>query len=146
MNQSSIKALVKLVAASILCLASFSASAKEEFYRWTDAEGVIHYGTVPPQGVDAVKITTYSTNPTESNTAESNQDKASTASSNEAQKKLREEREAECQAERRRLNTLKTNGARIRMQDEDGTSRYLSTDEVIQEIETSESFLKEACK
>ena len=44
-----------------------------------------------------------------------------------------------------RLETLETSGSRIRMSNPDGTSRYLSPDEITKEMEVSRNFLKDAC-
>ncbi len=125
---------------AVMAIAVFYASAitAGEYYRWMDEQGVTHYGSTPPQGVDAELVSTYDDAPTK-------EPKSSENDIQRQQQAMRNQREQECASEKSRLSTLKTSGTRIRMRQEDGSSRYLTADEIQKEIEQSEQFIKEAC-
>ena len=124
----------------------------EEFYRWRDAKGIAHYGSTPPQGIKATKVKVYGTrspSPIQrtAQAAGSEQQKlaansASTAPQKQAQ--LKKAQASECQAERKRLRVLKSNQP-IRMKQANGELKYLTRQEIAQEIQESKSFLNDAC-
>jgi len=145
------KLIIRLAfAVFLVCLQP--AFAEEEFYRWTDANGVINYGKNPPPGVEATLVTTYGgkgepetgASPVEGDANQA--PKQDAAPLTDEQKKARQERMAQCDQERKRLQTLKKPGVRIRLQGSDGNTHYASPDEITNEIATSEKYLSEACK
>lgn len=115
---------------SLLLLLSLNTTA-EEYYRWTDADGNLHYTDKPPMGKKAEKLTATHKTPETLDEAESN-----TAPSLK-NKEL-------CKKEKTRLNTLQ-NSPRIQMIDQDGSKRYLSTDEIQQEIKKSQKAIATFC-
>ena len=131
-----------------VCLFLVSASALAgSYYRWVDAEGITHYGETPPKGVDAVLVSTYgdtSSAPAQASSGPSESNPAPAVDS-EQQRKLQAQRQEECALERDRLNTLRTSGTRIRMAQPDGSSRYLTPEEIQSEIRQSEEFITQAC-
>lgn len=114
----------------------------EGYYRWVGDDGVVHYGSRPPVGVTAELVNTWG------KSAGGNTDSATTATKNltTKQQKVVAARQQECGDEKSRLTALQSPGRRISMQQEDGTSRYLTSDEILQEISTSEEFIKQACQ
>ncbi len=120
----------------------------ENYYRWVGPDGVVHYGSRPPEGVQAERISTYgksSPGDLSGNGPVANE-KVAENTYTDKQKELVEERKAQCDQERERLDALKSAGSRIQMDQGDGTTRYLSPDEVIKEISSSEKFISQACK
>ena len=134
---------------SIIAALAISAHA-EEVYRWVDETGVTHYGSTPPQGVSATRVktsgATSSAASTESgpvaNEATTEQTSSNVDSNVNA---LKKQREQQCADERKRLATLRSGGTRIRMNNPDGSSRYLTIEEIQQEIKLSEQFVNGAC-
>lgn len=131
--------------ALIIGLSVAALSSADNYYRWVGTDGVVHYGSRPPEGVTAELISTYG------KSAPSNTDQVAekkvVAENNytEKQKEVLKARQAQCDQERQRLNSLKSSGSRIQMEQPDGTTRYLSADEVIKEIASSEKFVNQAC-
>ena len=121
-----------------------SAGHAEKIYMWftTDASGkrVPKFGETPPKGVDAKLVSESAPAPKEPAASASE-----TVALTEEQKELRLKRTQECDAEKQRLKTLENSGSRIRMANPDGTSRYLTPDEIAQEIDLSKTFLQSAC-
>ncbi|WP_370977758.1 DUF4124 domain-containing protein [Agaribacterium sp. ZY112] len=139
-----------LVAGNIFLISALISSAVSagEYWRWQDEQGVTHYGSTPPQGVAAEKVTTHGDTAPVNNQAAASTSTAPQAGSSDIdtqKKQLQEQRKEECEQEKQRLQTLKSSGSRIRMKSEDGTTRFLTPDEIAQEIQMSNSFLKDAC-
>ena len=134
-----------LASAFAIGLGVSTAVHAEKIYLWytTDASGkrVPKYGATPPLGVDATLISESKPSAPKAPAAAPQLD----TNLSEEQKKLRDKRKEECDNEAKRLETLETSGSRIRMSNPDGTSRYLSPDEIIKEMEVSRNFLKDAC-
>lgn len=129
------------LSALIVALAFSVNSYAGKIYMWfEEGDPNPKYGEIPPKGVDAKLISdTKDPEPSSSSSA------GTTGPLTEEQKKMRAQREADCSAEQQRLATLESSGSRIRMANPDGTSRYLTPDEVLNEIEMSKTFLKDAC-
>lgn len=134
-----------LVCTMLVGLSLSSAGYAEKIYMWytTDEKGkrVPKFGETPPKGVDAKLV---SENKPAPSTPASSAEPA--APLTEEQKQMRAKRKQECDAEEQRLKTLESSGSRIRMANPDGTSRYLTPDEILQEIDQSKTFLKSACE
>ncbi len=136
---------IKLFSAIVVTASFCAASAvfAESYYRWKDETGQVHYGSRPPHGVEAVKIKAHG-----GGTSEVESDKASQKMTQEEKvdpQAIIAQRQKQCEEERNRLSTLKSSG-RIRMTQEDGSTRYLTAEEVAKEVKMSQEFLKEACK
>lgn len=130
--------------------------AAENYYRWTDETGVVHYGSTPPKGVEAVKVKTWgggsktgdsATEQTASNEAENSAAPAAPPSpeEKERQRKVAERQQEVCKQEQQRLEVLKRPG-RIRMKQPDGSFRYMTQDEIQQEINTTQKVIGDSCK
>lgn len=118
----------------------------DDYYRWVDAEGVVHYGSRPPDGVNAVKINTYGKSQGAPAAAARDNDTGPETKPNAAQSETLALRQAQCEEEKERLRVLQTPGSRIRMEQDDGSIRYLTPVEIAKEVNSSEKFISEACK
>lgn len=138
------------VAAVAFGILSNPVVAADEYYRWVGEDGVTHYGSRPPEGVQAEKISTYGGSkkaPAKSSTYSTYDDTTKTQGpQTEEQKQALAMRKEQCEQEQARLNKLQSPGTRIRMQNDDGTSRYLTPEEISQEINSSKEFIGQACK
>jgi len=137
---------------SLVTLAALSPlSLAEDYYRWVGKDGVVHYGSRPPAGVEAVKIkgsgkaAPTSSSATPAGTAPVSDADAAKARDAE-QKEVIAQRKQQCADEKARVENLKTPGRRIRMQQPDGSTKYLSPEEVATEISVSQEFINQACK
>ena len=108
-------------------------------YVWTDAQGIKHFGSIPPRDVVAKTIAC------QAKSAPGATQQDFDAQTLEAQRIAKEERAAQCNQERNRLKTLNTSGKRIRMIGEDGNPRYLTKEEIANEVEISQGFLDQNC-
>lgn len=148
-----LKPSCKLIVALVWALASYALHAGD-YYKWVGDDGITHYGSTPPKGVKAVRVTTYgdkgtskrAQNPSFSSETDTLDEGAeANAAPSDKQKQLQDARKQECDQEKQRLATLKNSGTRIRMSESDGSSRYLKPDEILKEIKLSEEFLRDAC-
>ncbi|WP_096087336.1 DUF4124 domain-containing protein [Agaribacterium haliotis] len=138
------------VSASLLITAASLSlpSSAGEYWRWKGEDGVVHYGSTPPHGVEAERVTTRgdgSKSPSASNNSSADEQTGNDTKLAAQQQELKAQRQKECKAEQDRLSTLKSSGSRIRIQESDGSSRYLSPEEIAKEIDMSQQFLKDAC-
>lgn len=143
----------KWVRSTLIWVLVFSCapSQAEEYFRWVDSQGVTHYGSTPPPGVEAHRVKTHGTRhvPEPTKQAQINTDSSSDAEAlaehknkAEAAQKRQQKR---CKKEKQRLSKLRSSGSRIRMKMEDGSIRYLSEGEILNEIANSETFIRELC-
>ena len=131
---------VSLAPLALSLVFSGNLSAAESYHRWKDENGVTHYGSTPPTGVNSEKINARATPKTKA------KDVVDDSTNLENTKKLLSaERQKTCERERQRLTTLKSSGANIRMKDENGKSKVLTPEEIAKEIHGSEAFLQQAC-
>ena len=145
MNISSKQQQLKYTVLSLVCalpLLSGQVSAKkEEYFRWKDAKGTTHYGSTPPQGVNAAKVTTKSRSQVPA------KEQASGVSAHEDTiSKATHERNRTCENEHKRLKTLTTPDANIRLTDANGNKRLLTAEEIAKETKASQDFIAQACK
>ena len=140
-----IRAIPLVCAIALTVFAAGHASA-EAYYRWIGADGVVHYGSRPPEGVIAEQVDTWGKSAGENAAGSGKASKQGKASLDEQQKELAAQRKQQCDDERERLKALQTGGSRIRMTMEDGTTRYLSTEEIANEIKRSREFVDGACQ
>ncbi|SMF42931.1 protein of unknown function [Alteromonadaceae bacterium Bs31] len=144
------------ILAGIVLTAFSVTSFAEDYYRWVGADGVTHYGSSPPQGVEAVKVKTYGgagageDSPEASFTGAAADEPAADEANLppeevERRRKVAEKQKEVCEAEKKRLEVLNRPG-RIRMKQPDGTARYMTQDEIQQEIATTNQVMADACK
>ncbi|MFL0804619.1 MAG: DUF4124 domain-containing protein [Agarilytica sp.] len=134
------------IAGALLLSTLTTPSYADAYYRWTGDDGVIHYGSRPPEGVKAELVNTWGDSAGKNTSGGSTKNEKGTSTSlTEKQQAVVAERKQQCEEERTRLSALKSSGRRIRMEQEDGSSRYLTPEEVAEEISKSEDFVTQAC-
>ncbi len=132
----------------VLCLAGIGlAASAATYYRWVDDEGITHYTSTPPSGIAAEKVTSASSRgPTPQATTDETDDNGA-ANQNEPQQAAEPaslKDPVRCEEAKKRLNTLNT-GGRIRMATEDGSFRYLTPQDIQEEISASQQAIDESC-
>ncbi len=123
---------------SAFCAAAVLAGAAQaaDFYKWTDANGTTHFTDKPPSGVEAEKLSLQPPAAPAALDASVGDDQP------EGRRQPDEER---CELERERLATLESSWE-IRMRDDSGAMRVLSTEEVKQEIALSQAAVARYCQ
>lgn len=129
-------------------LSSASTVMAAEYWRWKGEDGVIHYGSTPPKGVEAEKVVTYGGVSKSANTNTNSQSNGDTAEDTEPKVELTPEMQAlkkeRCEEERKRLAVFEKPG-RIRMKQADGSTKYLSVEEIQKEIATTKQVIADTC-
>ncbi len=129
-----------------------SASAQNSVYRWVGEDGGVHYGATPPADVEAELVksggptiggsTGVSTTTNNTDGPESQAEEA--APEVKLSPEMQARKEATCKQERDRLATLQKPG-RIRMKQADGSTKYLSVEEVQAEINLTQEVISDTC-
>lgn len=109
-------------------------AAAAVLYQWTDEQGVVHFTDKPPQGKNATKMRVKG--PATSGTEEQ-------AATDEGAKP--DPNAERCETERKRLQVLQSNMT-VRMRNDDGSMRKLTTEEMQEEMAFSEAAIKRFCK
>ena len=123
-------------------------------YKWTDADGVTHFGDRQPTGTQAEQISVRSGQSSVVNTTPSAQQQVNEleqrqqAASEEsraadAAATRQAQRKTNCDAAQQNLEII-SNNARIRIS-EDGEQRFLTPDEVSQQKQTYEDIAEQNC-
>jgi hypothetical protein len=134
----------------LLILISSSAYATS-IHKWVDEDGNTHYGDAPPASVPTKQLTV--------DVAPSNPGKAlprlgtddpesgggSSASSGNADKAPEDQAKSACERAQADLKVIKSS-ERVRLKNADGTSRYMTTEEIKARLEASEKDVKSFCK
>lgn len=138
-------------------LSTVALADTETIYKWTDLNGVVHYGERPPEGVDAVRVTVSSIAPEDASDPYASarrgpDDEPSISEQKREERAKRAEEQAQedarltaaCAAHRDRLSQLvpRTN---ILLQNPDGTSRRLDDNERLAMIDESQKFVDASC-
>lgn len=133
-----------------LSLPGLNAQA-EDVYRWVDENGVTHFGSSPPKGQQSERVDAKSGHSEPVDYSEqfgSAEDETSEqdaeAESEPANKTSEEDVREACRQARENLETIQ-NGGRIAETAEDGSRRYLSSEELAQREERARRFVEEAC-
>lgn len=129
-----------------VALASVSAVQAKEFYQWKDDQGTTHFSDKPPQGVEAKKMGTKArwARSTEEQPETESDDDTDTQEQNAPAAQAQKDPER-CESERERLRVLQDN-SRIRMQNEDGSTRILTPEEVQEEIQMTRNAVDYFCE
>ncbi|MGR9107836.1 MAG: DUF4124 domain-containing protein [Gammaproteobacteria bacterium] len=125
-------------------------AAKEtQVTRWVDQNGVTHYGSYPPLGVEAAVLKTTHGAGDDSKSQPSkveSHNESDPPTLDERVQSLLAQREQQCKQEKERLATLKTPNALIAMKLDDGTTKDLTPEEIASDIDSTEKFIERACK
>lgn len=141
--------------AATIILASFSISTPGyagKVYKWTDENGVIHYGDKRPEGAssETLRVESKSSSPRASakdqlNKLEEQKKKENlTQQEQEKEKKAEEQRQLRCSQAKDNLQTIENN-ARIRIE-ENGELRYMTPEEITAKKDEMNKIIEEACK
>lgn len=122
-------------------------------YKWTDADGVIHYGDKKPESAESTTIKvqgghgTSAPTSTSAENTEPGKPKSGIEEITPEQKAANEKaRQAACDTARDNLAAIKTY-SRVRVKDpKTGEPRYLTEEEKAQRQVDAEKIIKETCK
>ncbi len=142
----------RIILTGSLLLALISPALAGEIYQWQDAQGRPHFGSQPPDGVDATPVSTYSTTPTTSSKpAEPAAAEAAEDDSQQAIDAKVKQDVAKQEAELKKYcDSLRTDLAQIEYNprvsvEENGQVRRLSEKERQQRISETQKSIKENC-
>ncbi|PAV25174.1 DUF4124 domain-containing protein [Tamilnaduibacter salinus] len=130
-------------------------AAAESVYKWTDEDGVTHFGDRQPSGQqsESVDVKTGTSQSPGNRTSATEQVEAlneEKAREQEQQKQSRAEearrkqQQKNCEIARENLNTLNTY-SRIRVQGEDGEQRYLTPEEIEERKAKFQAVVEDSC-
>ena len=143
----------KILTLAVLLVAAPAISSAASVYKWTDENGVTHFGDRQPSGQQAESVSIRTGKRSESN-RQSPQQQVKALEEREAEKAERQEesaveearrkqREANCETARSNLSILQRN-SRIRVEEE-GEQRYLSEEEIAEQRVKFEEIAEENC-
>lgn len=140
----------------LLCCFFLAPAQAETVYKWTDAQGTVHFGERPPEGVDAELVTVAGANESSAvdpyaearekltTPAEARQKQEEEAKQREQQQQEAARMAAACEAHKARLEELIPR-SRVLQQNPDGTTRMLTNDERQNMIDESQDFVNKNC-
>ncbi len=144
---------------SLLILISTTSIAG--IYKWTDAEGNVHYGQQRPRNTSSEKMKVPQYAPTDTstykrpalqiddaknkNTAADGEQKTDKPEKVDKTKTEKKRRLAECKQVRQKLATMESK-SRVRSKDKDGNIRYLSPEEKEARMASNRKKLAKYCK
>ncbi len=140
----------------VSCFALTPALA-ETIYKWTDAQGTVHFGERPPEGVEAelVSVNTksepgvddpYAASRAKLRTpAEAKEQRVDAAAQRELEEQEKARMAAACDAQKARLEQLIPH-SRVLLQNPDGTSEMMTNEQRQEMIDKSQAFVDEHCK
>lgn len=145
----------KILTLTLLLAVVPGVASSASVYKWTDENGVTHFGDRQPNGQSSEKVnvrsgtaskaTSERQSPQERMTdlEERQQGEAEQRRESAAQEARRKQREANCATARSNLDVIDSN-ARIRVE-EDGEQRYLSPEEIAEKRGQFEEMAEENC-
>lgn len=137
-----------LILTTVLLTGMPIAQAAQDYYKWTDENGVTHYSARKPhnQAAEVVSIQTGQrvAIPASGQTGAANSSSTETAGQavDGARENLKDPER--CKNAQENLETMRTN-ARVRMREESGVIRYLSDAEKAEKIREFEQAAAESC-
>ncbi|MFC4260078.1 DUF4124 domain-containing protein [Marinobacter lacisalsi] len=144
----------RLILLALIALTLPALASAESVYRWTDENGVVHFGDREPMGRSSERVSVKTGKPSGDGERQSAQEQIEALEQNQAEQKRREnetaveearrkQREARCQTAQANLEAINSN-ARIRVT-EDGEQRYLSPEEIAEKKQEFEQIVEESC-
>ena len=131
-------------------LISVPAYAAKNYYKWTDANGVTHYSARKPTDANAEVISVSTGLPRDDNgqpvqVEDEGQGTAAEGQTQTAQAAAVDNKDPErCEAAKNNLKIINEN-ARIRERAEDGSTRYLTPEEIEERKQRAEKIIEESC-
>ena len=143
----------KILSLAVLLVVAPALSPAASVYKWTDEEGVTHFGDRQPSGRQSESVSVRTGKRSE-DSRQSPQEQVEALENEEAEKAgqqeesaadeaRRKQREANCETARSNLDILQRN-SRIRIE-EDGEQRYLSEEEIEEQSKKFEGIADENC-
>jgi hypothetical protein len=139
----------------LVCLITLLSSAAYagSIHKWVDEKGNTHYGDAPPATVTTqeLKVDVAPSNPGKAlprlGADDSGSNSSSTASNNgkSSSKVPDDQAKTACEQAQGDLKIIQSN-ARVRLKNQDGTSRYMTTEEIKTRREKAELDVKSFCK
>ncbi|MEP1213614.1 MAG: DUF4124 domain-containing protein [Marinobacter sp.] len=143
----------KILTLAVLLVTAPAISSAASVYKWTDENGVTHFGDRQPTGQQAESVSIRTGQRSENNRQspqeqvkaleEREAKQAERRDENAVEEARRKQREANCETARSNLSILQRN-SRIRVE-ENGEMRYLSEDEIAEQREKFEEIAEENC-
>lgn len=132
---------VRVAATLVLLLGASSVQAAEKMYKWTDAQGTVHYSTKPPEGqTDTAELTLQKAPPPPPAAAPA----AADQSGADAQAPLVSPSEA-CKQAQANLKLLEQNSANLVMQ-QGGETRALSAEQREEQLAANRAIVEQHCQ
>lgn len=128
----------------------FSANAGS-VYKWTDEEGVVHYGDIRPDNIETQEMKvrvgkgTSAPSTKKDNDAENSTTKQDNDSKQELTAEQKKAQEEACKTAKQNLEMMNTY-ARVRVKDKNGEYRYLTPEEKSKKMAQAQKFVDETCK
>jgi hypothetical protein len=121
------------------------ANAKEKVYTWTDVKGVVHYGERPPKNVKATLVSTRTghSDPTPEQVAAAQPKSNAAPATNRPEEQYLKDPER-CAKARENLAVLNS-VARIRTQNAEGVTVFLTEEEKATQRTTTQLIIDQAC-
>ena len=156
-------ALKKLIMLALL-LSLAATAAAQTVYRWVDADGVVHFGTQPPRGVDATLVDTAShsgglgvsaeeirgggnetTTAGEAPLSYAEQRRRDRAERHAAAREEQSERQSKCANMQRQRAALEPS-PRVIIEDENGNPVRMADEDRLAKLEEAKKYLSENCQ
>ena len=145
--------LINTILLSVLSLSALSVSA--EIYKWTDEDGVTHYGQKPPteQAAESFRlpssVSSQSQSADETETAEELKESEDTPGQTEAEKRVNKQKEIQakkqnCENARAALQELK-NRPRMQYINDDGERAFFTDEERQKKIDEAQDIADRNC-
>ena len=122
---------------SLICSTSLFAGSIQ---KWVDDEGNVHYGDAPPVSAKTKEIRVLGA-PSDPGRA---LPRLSTAGKSDASKVPQDQAKSACEAARQDLKVI-SSSSRIKLKAADGSTRYMSTEEIEERRKASEEEVENFC-
>lgn len=121
--------------------------ASAAIYKWTNAEGQINYGSMPPQGVAATKmgVSTKFTPPPAKKVIKKPTTTDKAAGKEDKEEYTKEQQNSLCETSKKDIASL-NQGGRLRVKQKDGSSAVMSDADKAKRLKTMQGIMKKHCK
>lgn len=141
--------LIASLFSTLVVMSLNSYADKSGYYRWSDDEGKIHFTQQPPNGRTSVFIKTSSGRSLDSDVSASESSVDVAGNGDEAIPEKMEVLPAKnpelCTKAKTNMQSLAANGARIRISNADGSSRFLNSEEINEQKNRAQEVIKIHC-
>ncbi|MBB5188014.1 hypothetical protein HNQ57_002293 [Zhongshania antarctica] len=141
--------LIASLFSTLVVMSLNSYADKSGYYRWSDDEGKVHFTQQPPNGRASVFIKTSSGRSLDSDVSASESSVDVAGNDDEAIPEKMEVLPAKnpelCTKAKTNMQSLAANGARIRISNADGSSRFLNSEEINEQKNRAQEVIKIHC-